>query len=44
MQEPLSIDTQDETVGIIKESILQRYEIAKETRNKSEATNSKNTK
>ena len=25
------VDTQDETVGIIKESILQRYEIAKET-------------
>lgn len=31
VQEPLSIDTQDETVGITKESILQRYEIAKET-------------
>ena len=31
VQEPLSLDTQDETVGIIKESILQRYEIAKET-------------
>ena len=31
MKEPLSIDTQDETVSIIKESILQRYEIAKET-------------
>ena len=30
VQEPLSIDTQDETVGITKESILQRYEIAKE--------------
>ena len=31
VQEPLSIDTQDETVGIVKESILQRYEIATET-------------
>ena len=31
VQEPLSIDTQDETVGIIEESILQRYKIAKET-------------
>ena len=31
VQEPLSIDTQDETVGITKESILQRYEIAEET-------------
>ena len=40
LQERLSIDKQDETVGIIKESILQRYEIAKETPNRSEATNS----
>ena len=44
LQEPLSIDKQDETVGIIKESILQRYEIAKETPNRSEATNSKKKK
>ena len=43
LQERLSIDKQDETVGIIKESILQRYEIAKETPNRSEATNSTHT-
>ena len=31
MQEQLNIDAQDETVNVIKESILQRYEIAMET-------------
>ena len=30
-QEPLNIDTQDKSVNIMKESILQRHEIAKET-------------
>ena len=31
MQEQLDIDAQDETVNVMKESILQRYEIAVET-------------
>ena len=31
MQEQLNIDVQDETVNVMKESILQRYEIAMET-------------
>ena len=31
MQEQLNIDAQDETVTVMKESILQRYEIAVET-------------
>ena len=31
MQEELNIDAQDETVNVMKESILQRYEIAMET-------------
>ena len=31
MQEQLNIDAQDETVNVMKESILQRYEIAMET-------------
>ena len=30
-QEPLNIDTQDKSVNIMKERILQRHEIAKET-------------
>ena len=31
MQEQLNIDVQDETVNVMKESILQSYEIAMET-------------
>ena len=45
MQEQLNIDAQVETVNVMTESVLQRYEIVMETpTDKSETTNPKNQK